>query len=122
MYKVLVIDDDIDILTVVELILKSNGFQVNAISQWPQTYSAIQNFNPDIILLDISLGGEDGRNISRKIKSDKSTENIPVVLFSANHNAANNLGTSLADDFIAKPFDADNLVKTLQNNLEMSVN
>jgi DNA-binding response OmpR family regulator len=121
MYTVLVIDDDKDILTVVELILKSNGFKVKSINLWQDTFSSIKSFNPDIILLDIALGGEDGRNISRQIKSNTVTEHIPVVLFSANHNPVKNLQNSLANDFLAKPFEADILVKTLLNNLQMHV-
>ena len=119
MYTVLVIDDDKDILTVVELILRANGFEVKSTDHWQDTFSSIVSFNPAIILLDIALGGEDGRNISRQIKSNSKTEHIPVVLFSANHNAAKNLGNSLANDFLAKPFEADILVKTIMNNLPM---
>ena len=63
MDKILVIDDDIEILNVVKLILTMDGFEVDTESRWEKTFYKIESFKPDLILLDISLGGEDGRNI-----------------------------------------------------------
>ncbi len=81
MKRILVVDDDIDILCVVQLVLDSNGFEVVAISDWQQIYGQIEEFKPDLILLDVSLGTQDGRNICKQLKSNINTKHISVILF-----------------------------------------
>ena len=117
MNKVLVVDDDLEILSLVELILGMNNIEVEAISQWEKINSSIDDFKPDLVLLDVSLGGADGRDICRKIKQTKETEDLPVILFSANALFGNDLASCKAEDFIAKPFELSHLVKTIQTHL-----
>ena len=117
MKRILVVDDDIDILTVVQLVLESNGFEVAAISNWQQIYPRIDDFKPDLILLDVSLGTQDGRNICKQLKSDNKTKNISVILFSANHKVEKSVSECLADSFISKPFDINNLIEGINNQL-----
>lgn len=117
MKRILVVDDDIDILTVVQLVLDSNGFEVSAISNWQQIYPQIEAFNPDLILLDVSLGTQDGRNICKQLKSNNTTKDISVILFSANHNVEKSVAECKADSFISKPFDINNLIEGINNQL-----
>lgn len=117
MKRILVVDDDIDILTVVQLVLESNGFEVIAISDWKQIYPQIDAFKPDLILLDVSLGTQDGRNICKQLKSSNETRHISVILFSANHNVEKSVSECLADSFISKPFDINNLIEGINNQL-----
>jgi DNA-binding response OmpR family regulator len=117
MKRILVVDDDIDILTVVQLVLESNGFEVTAIWNWKQIYPQIDAFKPDLILLDVSLGTQDGRNICKQLKSDNKTKYISVILFSANHNVEKSVSECLADSFISKPFDINNLIEGINNQL-----
>ncbi|HUS03604.1 MAG TPA: response regulator [Chitinophagaceae bacterium] len=117
MKRILVVDDDIDILTVVQLVLESNGFEVIAISDWKQIYPQIDAFKPNLILLDVSLGTQDGRNICKQLKSSNETRHISVILFSANHNVEKSVSECLADSFISKPFDINNLIEGINNQL-----
>jgi DNA-binding response OmpR family regulator len=117
MKKILVVDDDIDILTVVQLVLESNGFEVMALANWQQIDTQIGTFNPDLILLDVSLGTQDGRNICKQLKSHKDTQHISVILFSANHNIDKSVSECLANSFIAKPFDINDLLDGINNQL-----
>jgi two-component system phosphate regulon response regulator PhoB len=117
MKRILVVDDDIDILTVVQLVLESNSFEVIAISKWQKIYSLIDTFNPDLILLDVSLGMQDGRNICKQLKTTVQTKNIPIILFSANHNIDKSIKECLADNFISKPFDINDLIDGINNEL-----
>jgi DNA-binding response OmpR family regulator len=117
MKRILVVDDDIDILTVVQLVLESNGFEVIAISNWKQIYPQIDAFTPDLVLLDVSLGTQDGRNICKQLKSNNKTKHISVILFSANHNVEKSVSECLADSFISKPFDINNLIEGINNQL-----
>jgi len=117
MKKVLVVDDDNDILTLVETILSMNNFGVEAISRWESIDDSIINFSPDLILLDVSLNGADGRDICKKIKSAINTQHIPVILFSAHAEIENSFKDCNAQGFIAKPFEIPQLIDTLQLNL-----
>ncbi|MGH2564571.1 MAG: response regulator [Ginsengibacter sp.] len=117
MDKVLVVDDDQDILSVVKILLTMHHFAVHTISKPELIRNEIENFSPDLILLDISLGGVDGRKICKELKSSDKTSGTPVVLFSAHPDLANNLMGCMANDIVTKPFDSGNLVATLRANL-----
>ena len=117
MKKILVVDDDVDILNVVQLVLDVNGFEVLATPNWQQINTHIDAFKPDLILLDVSLGTQDGRNICKQLKSNNNTKHIPVILFSANHNIDKSVAECLADNFISKPFDINDLVEGINSQL-----
>lgn len=117
MDKILVVDDDEDILEVVKLILQMDGFEVETENRWEKTFKKIESFAPDLILLDISLGGADGRNISRMIKSREDLRHIHIVLFSAKLGVHKHFSDCLADGFIAKPFDAQDLLNNIYSQL-----
>jgi DNA-binding response OmpR family regulator len=114
MNKVLVVDDDAEILSLVEIILGMHKFEVSVISQWEMIDTSIDAFKPDLLLLDVSLGGADGR---KRLKQSKETQDLPVILFSANAIPGNDLADCQAQDFIAKPFELSHLVKTIQTHL-----
>jgi len=113
MSKVLVVDDDTDILTVVEIILRMHKFTVKAISRWEDIDSSIQTFSPDLILLDVALGSADGRELCKKLKQSEETRHIPVILFSAHYNLVNSIHEFMADGLVTKPFETSYLVETI---------
>lgn len=117
MKKILVVDDEYDILTVVTLILSRHNFKVEAISKWEHIPDAIKSFSPDLILLDVCLSGGDGRVICDQLKSSEETAHIPIVLFSANYNLLESLKGCKPDAVIAKPFDSTDLVAVIQNKI-----
>lgn len=117
MKRILVVDDDIDILTVVKLVLESNEFEVAAISDWQKIFTQIETFHPDLILLDVSLGIQDGRNLCKQVKSNGDTKHISIILFSANHNVEKSVQECLANTFISKPFDINDLIEKINNQL-----
>jgi DNA-binding response OmpR family regulator len=117
MNKILVLDDDQDILSLVETVLSLNKFNVKAIWNWEEIYSNMAEFKPDLILLDVMLNGADGRDICKQIHSDKETENIPVVLFSANPEMGKFTKECMAQDFVAKPFNISGLVNTIKSHV-----
>jgi DNA-binding response OmpR family regulator len=114
MKKILVVDDDIDILTLVEITLTMNKFEVEAISRWEEVSDRVAHFNPDLILLDISLNGADGRDICKKIKLQEETQHIPIILFSANIEMENDIESCHAQAFIAKPYELSHLLKMVR--------
>lgn len=117
MRKILVIDDEPDILMAVKLILSKKHLHVETLAKWEKIPQTISSFNPDLILLDVSLAGADGRDICKQLKQSKSTQHIKIVLFSAYHKVQDDLKECKPDAFIAKPFDATYLTNTIMRNL-----
>jgi DNA-binding response OmpR family regulator len=116
MKKVIVVEDDEDILFIVSLILQRNGYSVLSISKCEEAISQALQYKPDLILFDINLGNCDGRDLCLKLKTDYGFT-IPIVLFSANVNYASTIIRYKADGFIQKPFDLEELVKTVKEQL-----
>lgn len=114
MNKILVVDDDADILMLIKTILTMNKFEVEAISRWEKLDHSINNFKPDLVLLDVSLLGADGRDLCKKMKQESTTQHIPVILFSANADMGNHIQDCKAEAFIAKPFELSHLLKTIR--------
>lgn len=115
--KILILDDDLDILAVMQLLFKTKGFDVVALSRWEEVYEKIESFKPELILLDVLLSGNDGRDICKELKHTPSTRSIPIVMFSANPSAADNINEYGADDFIHKPFEVTDLLVTINKHL-----
>lgn len=118
MNKILVIDDDVDILTLVKMTLTMHGYNVAILSKWEGIDNTIATYAPDLIVLDVSLGGADGREICRRIKSDKNTQHIPVILFSANIEMEKSIGDCNAQGFISKPYELNSFLNTISANIE----
>ena len=118
MSKILVVDDDPDILTVVQIVLSMNNFKVQTLSKSDDIARSIKTFVPELILLDIALAGADGREICKQLKNSNETKHIPVILFSAHHHPGKSIEDCKADGFISKPFETSHLVETIRANIE----
>lgn len=113
--KILVVDDDLDILEVIGVILEGEGFQVELMESGKNIYQHIANFNPNLIILDVMLGNMDGREICNKIKNTKETQDIPVIMISATHSFDQFTKKNCKpDDFLEKPFDIVNLIHKVE--------
>jgi DNA-binding response OmpR family regulator len=113
MRKILVVDDDHDILTVVKIVLNMHNFKVQTLSKPEEIHDTIKSFSPDLILLDVALGSADGRKICKGLKQSNETKHIPVLLFSAHYDLINDIEECLADGLISKPFETITLVNTI---------
>jgi DNA-binding response OmpR family regulator len=114
--KILVVDDDESILEVIQIVLESEGYQIQ-ISQNSECFQDFTNCLPDLILLDVLLSGEDGREICKQLKRNKATAHIPVVILSAHTDANKLVDGSGADDFLEKPFDVEVLLEIVEKHL-----
>ncbi|MEP7229006.1 MAG: response regulator [Ginsengibacter sp.] len=119
MSRILVVDDDTDILSVMEILLTMKGFEVEVTARGENTLPKINTFRPDLILLDVLISGHDGRTICKQLKSNEATKHIPVIMFSAHPGAAATIADYGADDFIAKPFDVNNLIQKVNTQLSV---
>lgn len=103
MKKILVVDDDVGVLEMVQLALECEGYRVQT-SLNGACFQQMHRDLPDLILLDILLSGEDGRELCRQLKDDEKTRHIPVILFSAHFSRRDTTPLSGADAFLPKPF------------------
>ncbi len=110
MKKVLVIDDDPDIVEAVQLILETGGYATICTTKGDETCQKVREYQPDVIILDVLLSGNDGRHICKKLKSDDRTKQIPIIMISAHPSAKNSVRECGADSFVAKPFSVDQLL------------
>lgn len=115
MKKLLIVDDDEDALFIAEYVLKSFA-TVTTVSNYEKTFDALETCKPDVVLLDIRLRGEDGRNICKQIKDLHSS--ITVILFSASLNLLKTYKSFSADDYIEKPFDVPEFVNKVSYYLK----
>jgi CheY-like chemotaxis protein len=113
--KILVVEDNKDILEVLDIILTDDGYEVISCSDGT-AIGNLKNINPGLILMDELLPGIKGSELCARVKADEDFKHIPVVLISAAQfieNIANKCG---ADAYVAKPFDItalSDLVKDL---------
>ena len=117
MKRVLVVDDNLDILHLVQLILKNHGFEVLISPRGEDVVAKTECFSPQVILLDVFLSGYDGREICRELKANPKTKDIPVIMFSAHTKREDIISECHADDFIAKPFEVTELVAKVNYSL-----
>lgn len=118
MQRILVVDDDKDILEVLKYILEDSGYVVDTLSDGHFLFDKIQEHIPDLILLDIMLGNMDGRELCKDVKAAEATHNIPVILISASHTVSGLFNADLGpNDFVAKPFDINELLSSVQKQL-----
>jgi two-component system phosphate regulon response regulator PhoB len=110
--KVIVIEDEKDILNVIEYNLRREGFQVHGVRNGEEGLAAVRTMNPDLVLLDLMLPGRDGLDICRTLKEDPRTRKLPIIMVTAKGEESDVvLGLGLgADDYIAKPFGVKELV------------
>jgi DNA-binding response OmpR family regulator len=117
MTKVLVVDDDTDLLEMVSLVLTRHDMAVNPLAQCLQFFDTVSTDKPDIVLMDIYLGDCDGRNLCQNLKKSDIYADIPVILYSAGNVTQSSVHESLADDFMSKPFDIQQLVNRIRHHL-----
>lgn len=120
MNRILVIDDDKDILELVEIILIRNGFEILISPKGEETLANVENFAPQVILLDVFLAGVNGIDICRELKSNPKTAHIPVIMYSAHTNKNDIMRQCNANDFLAKPFEISNLIEKIEFQLKNS--
>ena len=111
--RILVVDDEESILEVVQIVLEGEGYLVETSMNSSFLHTLIPPL-PDVILLDVLLSGEDGREICKRIKANPQLHSIPVIMLSAHADAGKVADTSGADAFLEKPFDVDALIAIVQ--------
>lgn len=110
--KILVVDDEPDILKIVVFRLKKLGYEVTTASNGQEALDFIQKIKPDLVVLDLIMPVVDGYEVCKQVKADEKLRHIPVILLTASFTGeladkAEKLG---ADDYLMKPFDPEELL------------
>lgn len=117
MKKILIFDDDEDILSICTFILEDDGWQVKSYPDCSNIVERVISFSPDVILMDNWIPADGGIPATRLIKAAPETTHIPVIYFSANSDIealAAKAGTNLC---LSKPFELDELKQAVANAL-----
>jgi diguanylate cyclase (GGDEF)-like protein len=120
--RILVVDDDPDILKFVEMNLELDGFEVTLAGGGREALEQAKASPPDLMLLDVMMPEIDGLTVLRRMRSDPSMANIPVIVLTARSLAEDRVkGLDLgADDYITKPFDLEELIARIRTVLRRS--
>lgn len=109
--RVLVVDDDADILEALTVILEESGFEVTSTLHGEEIFKIIPRFKPNVVLLDLLLSGLDARDLTRELKSKNKV--LPVIIMSAHPTSGESALESGAEAFISKPFEMDELIEVV---------
>jgi DNA-binding response OmpR family regulator len=117
--KILIIDDDKDILDALGEMLELSGYEVETCEKdGGYIDKRIEIFKPQLILLDVLLSGHDGRHICRRLKSQDKTKDIPIIMISAHPDAEKSALEAGANAFLPKPFDIGKLRDQIKLQLQ----
>ena len=110
--KILVVDDEPDVASLLTLMLKSQGYDVITARDGQEALEKARNQNPDLILLDVMLPKMDGYKVARMLKFDENFSHIPIILLTAKiQDKDRQTGMEMgANDYVTKPFDTTSLL------------
>lgn len=107
--RILICDDDSDILSICQFILEEIGLEVHTRNNCNNILSVVEEIRPDVILMDNWIPDTGGIIATRTIKQHPIFKNIPVIYFSANTDIKLLAHDAGADSYLAKPFDINDL-------------
>jgi two-component system response regulator VicR len=114
--KVVLIQDNEDILEIMDQVLEDEGFDVTA-SLTTEPIEKIDEIEPDLVIVDDHIrGNKKGSKVIEELKTDPQTEDVSAVLTSTSHDLPEKAKECKADDYIEKPFDIDHMINVVKNN------
>lgn len=114
--RILVVDDDLSIMESLKYLLEDSGFIVDMYQDSKLFNKWFSKSKPDLILLDYWLPGENGSEITKKLKKSSETQNIPVIIISASYNIKKLVYEAGADDFLQKPYDIEVILQMIEKH------
>jgi len=120
--KILIVEDEADILNLLEYHLRNGGYDVFSTASGPEALKLVRQHQPDLVLLDLMLPGLDGFEVCRELKRGHQTGNVAVVMLTARGEEMDRVvGLELgADDYVTKPFSPRELVLRIKAVLRRS--
>ncbi|MEG9329043.1 response regulator [Salinimicrobium catena] len=118
--RILVVDDDSGIGEMLKTLLEFYDFNVTVTEQPDETEELIAQHDIDLVMLDMLISGVNGTDVCARLRQNEETRDIPVLMMSALHDAGVKCKKAGANDFIAKPFEMDDLISRINKILEES--
>lgn len=115
--RILVADDDPGIVDALQMVLEDANYEVSTTTDG-HTVRKVDDELPDVILLDVWMSGDDGRDICKFLKSKQTTRNIPIIMISATGDLAQSAKAAGADDFLPKPFQMEHLLQKVEKHIK----
>ena len=117
--KILVVEDDLDVAEMLNAYFRVQGYEVFTVNWGEDGVRACQTVNPDLVVLDIRLPDIDGYEVARRLRTDRRTQDVPIIFLTEKRDRADRLhGLELgADDYLTKPFDVQELRLRVRNAL-----
>jgi len=117
--SMMVVDDDVDILTILTFVFENRGYRVRKARDAEETLQTVAKFVPDLFILDITLPGMDGFELCRRLRAQARTRHVPVMFLTARDQPENIVQGFEAggDDYVVKPFNMQELVARVENLL-----
>ena len=121
--KVAVVEDEAELASLIEYNLTRGGFQVNLLNGSGATLQELETWQPDLIVLDVMLPGQDGFDLCRQIRQTGKLARTPIVFLTARSDEVDRvLGLEIGgDDYITKPFSPRELVARIKAHLRRSI-
>ncbi len=118
MSKIVIVDDSLELLEVLKYFLEEKGFEVETVTKRQELIYIIKSSSPDLIILDIYLQGEDGREICKELRKQEETKYLCILMFSASAKVLTHFKEYGADGYIEKPFGLNEMVAKIESTLE----
>ena len=119
--KIVIFDDDEDILSVCAYILEEKGWQVYPFTDCNEITEKVSGIQPDVILMDNWIPDDGGITATQTLKRTKALQHIPIIYFSTNSDIQSLASQAGAETFLAKPFDLEEL-KQVINRMTLNEN
>ena len=118
--RILIIDDDSGIGEMLNLLLEYNGYEVIVSEKPDEAEELILNKKIDLLILDMLISGVNGTDVCKRLRANENADisGIPILMMSALHDAVSECKKAGANDFIAKPFEMDQLMNQIQRLLK----
>ncbi|HZH00287.1 MAG TPA: response regulator [Flavisolibacter sp.] len=116
--RILIVDDDIDLLMLLERRLLKEGYTVETACSLPEAEEIIDFYTPQLVLLDININGEDGRQLCWKLKHAAEGPDVRVIVMSGYDLSASRSVLFGADEMVTKPLQTDYLLQRIQVHLQ----
>jgi len=118
--KILVVDDEPDVASLLNLMLKTQGYNVITAGDGQEALEKARTENPDLILLDVMLPRLDGYKVARMLKFDENFSHIPIIMLTAKiQDKDKQTGLEMgANDYVTKPFDTAALLAKVKEMLD----
>jgi len=114
--KILIVEDESNLLALYKAELEDEGYEVATAENGSQALDVSENFEPDLVVLDIKLGDEEGLRVLSDLKNQD--KNRPVILNSAYTHYKHDFSSWAADDYVVKSGDMTELKSKIKNLLE----